>query len=222
LDSSKKDRQIDDAGQDTGHFSSAYTLEVAQDTLAHYSSWAQSYDQKVGTDNAYAQPARATEMLLRYLSPANCRLLDAGCGSGLSGVALARAGFKSLDGCDFSTEMLEQAEKKSIYGNLFEADLNQPLTQIADATYDAVTAVGVFSFGHVDPKACVELLRVLKPDGFLIVALNEQFWNRGDLAAQLENLVKSGLISERAREFGEHLPGHDVKGWVLALEKIAR
>ena len=208
-----------DTNGDGGHFSSAYSLATREETLAHYSSWAESYDREVGEENGYAQPARVAEMLARFADPPHCRVLDAGCGSGLSGVALASTGVARLDGCDFSPEMLHKARQKRVYDTLFETDLNEPLLSVADDVYDAVTAVGVFSFGHVAPAACLELVRVMRPGGLLIIALNEQFWARGDLAAQLDSMAGEGRIAERAREFGDHLPGHDVRGWVLALEK---
>ncbi|MEM9677407.1 MAG: class I SAM-dependent methyltransferase [Pseudomonadota bacterium] len=210
---------IDASHPSDGHFSSAYSLSSREDTLAHYRSWAESYDHEVGDENGYAQPARTAEMLSRFEDLSRLKVLDAGCGSGLSGLALAAGGVTHLDGCDFSPDMLAKARLKTVYNHLFEADLNEPLRDVDDAVYDAVTAVGVFSFGHVAPAACEELARILKPGGFLIVALNEQYWDKGDLSAQLDRMVADGTLVEKAKEFGEHLPGHGVKGWVLALQK---
>lgn len=202
-----------------GHFSSAYSLASREETLSHYRSWAESYDREVGDENGYAQPARTVEMLSKFENLSGLKVLDAGCGSGLSGLALAAGGVAHLHGCDFSPDMLAKARLKTVYNHLFEADLNEPLRDVADATYDAVTAVGVFSFGHVAPAACEELARILKPGGFLIIALNEQYWDKGDLSAQLDHMVADGVLVEKAKEFGEHLPGHGVKGWVLAFQK---
>lgn len=209
-----------DSKDDRGHFSSSYALESSEDTLKHYSSWAATYDKEVGVDNAYAQPTRTAEMLGRYLPSPDIRILDAGCGSGLSGEALRAHGYREIDGCDFSPEMLEISSQKNCYRTLFEADLNIGLPQVSDDTYDAVVCVGVFSFGHVMPNACDDLLRVLRKGGILIIALNEKFWARGDLAAKIDQLEKDGIVRVKAREYGDHLPGHDVKGWVLALEKV--
>ena len=202
------------------HFQDAYSLENAEDTKRHYKSWAETYDQEIGEENGYAQPARTAEALLRFTVPADKVVLDAGCGSGLSGVALTNGGFSCIDGCDFSPEMLQSAEAKGVYRHLFEADLNAGLNTISDSTYDIVTAVGVFSFGHVFPDACDEMLRVLKPGGLLAIALNEHFWDRGDLAAKIKQLSENSVVQEELREHGEHLPGHDVMGWVILLRKL--
>lgn len=213
--------KVEKQNKDSGHFSSAYSLKTKAETIKHYSSWAKTYDQEVAEQNAYAQPARTAEMLQRFLPDTSARLLDAGCGSGLSGIALKKAGYQWIDGCDFSPEMLEIARSKGCYQTLFTADLNEGQPDIAAHTYDAVTCVGVFSFGHVFPGACDDLLRILRPGGLLIIALNEQYWQNGDLEKKLDTLVAAGQIKILSKEFGDHLPGHNVNGWVIALEKLS-
>ena len=210
----------DHTDQDSGHFEAAYDLETNEQTKGHYKSWAATYDLEVGEINGYAQPTRTAEMLQRFQPDAGIRILDAGCGSGLSGEALKEVGYTKIDGCDFSPEMLEKSLEKGCYDNLFEADLNAGQPDIADGTYDAVTCVGVFSFGHVFPDACDDLLRVTKTGGHLLIALNDPFWQKGDLAEKIEALEVSGKVKTLAKEFGEHLPGHNVNGWVIALEKL--
>lgn len=205
---------------DSGHFKSAYSLETNEQTREHYSSWAESYDREVGEENCYAQPARVAEMLKRFQPESDIRILDAGCGSGLSGVALRSSGYTRIDGCDFSSEMLEKCSEKNVYEKLFESDLNAGQPDIANNTYEAITCVGVFSFGHVFPDACDDLLRILKSGGHLIIALNAPYWDEGDLAAKIETLVSNQKVEVLAKEFGEHLPGHDVMGWVIAIRKL--
>ncbi len=210
----------DKKSRSNGHFAQAYSLETAEQTISHYKSWAKSYDREVGEENGYAQPTRCAQTLRHHLLPdSQPRILDAGCGSGLSGVALHDAGFVKLDGCDFSPQMLAVAREKNIYTNLFEADLNAGLPAVKNGMYDAITCVGIFSFGHVHPTACHELLRILKPPGIFVIALNEQYWSQGDLQKEIDILVENQKITVLSKEYGDHLPGHDVKGWVLALQK---
>ena len=209
-----------DSESDSGHFKAAYGLETNEQTRQHYSSWAESYDREVAQENGYVQPARVAEMLMRFRPQPDIRILDAGCGSGLSGVALNASGYFKIDGCDFSPEMLKKSLEKHVYKQLFESNLNIGQPDIADDTYDAVTCVGVFSFGHVFPDACDDLLRILKTGGHLIIALNAPYWDKGDLANKIETLVGRGEVAVLAKEFGDHLPGHNVMGWVIALEKL--
>ena len=209
----------DKSSSKRGHFDSAYSLESKEQTLAHYSSWAATYDKEVGEENGYAQPNRTADKLVKYLTDKSAKILDAGCGSGLSGVAMRDAGYTDIDGCDFSPEMLEKSLEKACYQNLFTADLNQGQNTISDGQYDAITCVGVFSFGHVSPEACDDLLRILKPDGYLIIALNAPYWDKGELSEKLTLLETTGKIVIIEKELGEHLPGHDVEGWVIVVRK---
>jgi len=202
-----------------GFLGTAYDLETGEQTLAHYQRWAGTYDQEVGVDNGYAQPARCAAALARVASSCD-HVLDVGCGTGLSGVALRDAGFTRLDGCDFSPPMLERAAETGVYRRLFEADLNAGLNIDGDA-YDHAVAVGVFSFGHIRPDALREVLRVVRAGGAVVVGVNDHFWEVGELPAELDAIEADGLASVASREHGEHLPGAAIMGWVIVLVRPA-
>ena len=202
-----------------GFLGTAYDLETGEQTLDHYQRWAGTYDQEVGVDNGYAQPARCAAALARVAGSCD-HVLDVGCGTGLSGVALRDAGFTRLDGCDFSPPMLERAAETGVYRRLFEADLNAGLDIDGDA-YDHAVAVGVFSFGHIRPDALREVLRVVRPGGAVVVGVNDHFWEVGELPAELDAIEADGLASVASREHGEHLPGAAIMGWVIVLVRPA-
>ena len=202
-----------------GFLGTAYDLETGEQTLAHYQRWAGTYDQEVGVDNGYAQPARCAAALARVAGSCD-HVLDVGCGTGLSGVALRDAGFTRLDGCDFSPPMLERAAETGVYRQLFEADLNAGLDIDGDA-YDHAVAVGVFSFGHIRPDALREVLRVVRAGGAVVVGVNDHFWEVGELPAELDAIEADGLASVASREHGEHLPGAAIMGWVIVLVRPA-
>jgi len=202
-----------------GFLGTAYDLETGEQTLDHYQRWAGTYDQEVGVDNGYAQPARCAAALARVASSCD-HVLDVGCGTGLSGVALRDAGFTRLDGCDFSPPMLERAAETGVYRRLFEADLNAGLNIDGDA-YDHAVAVGVFSFGHIRPDALREVLRVVRAGGAVVVGVNDHFWEVGELPAELDAIEADGLASVASREHGEHLPGAAIMGWVIVLVRPA-
>ena len=196
----------------------AYELQNADEALAHYEAWAATYDEEVDGKHRYAQPRRCASALAELVDPAGVEVLDVGCGTGLSGSALAAAGFSTLDGCDLSPAMLKQAERTGTYRRLFEADLNEGI-DVPDGFYDAVTAVGVLSFGHARTDALREMLRVVHPDGVLVVGLNDHYWAEGAVPAELEAIETVGQGRVVMREHGEHLPGAGIQGWVVAVVK---
>ena len=200
---------------------SAYSVKSDDETRALYDRWSEVYDDELG-ENDYRQPARCAQMLARHIAPVDAKaVLDVGCGSGLSGAALASAGFTVLDGCDFSPGMLAKAERTGVYRRLFETNLNEPPMDTADAVYDAAACVGVFSFGHVMADALDDVLRVLKPAGVLVIGLNDHFYQEGSLTAKLSLLENVGRINGRTEEHGAHVPGIGLTGWVIAARKAA-
>ncbi|MEL6818680.1 MAG: class I SAM-dependent methyltransferase [Pseudomonadota bacterium] len=198
----------------------AYTVKTDADTKALYDAWAEVYDEELG-ENEYQQPVRCAKALLGLMPPNNNPLiLDVGCGSGLSGLALKNAGYATIDGCDYSTGMLEKAEATGAYKRLFETNLNAPPMDANDAVYDAVTCVGVFSFGHVMADALDDILRVLKPGGVLVIGLNDHFYQEGSLTNKLAALESTGTLTGRKDEHGEHIRGTGLTGWVIAVRRI--
>jgi len=211
-----------DDGSDgaTSMIDAAYGLETREQTLAHYEAWADSYDREVGEDLGYAQPARCAAALAAVVrsvggTPGG-RLLDVGCGTGLSGLAFRDAGFSDQDGCDFSPPMLEKAAATGAYRRLFEADLNEGL-DVDDAAYDHAAAVGVYSFGQVGADTLREVLRVVRPGGTVVIGLNDHFWDEGGVPTELDAIEADGLATVEFREHGDHLPGADIGGWVVVL-----
>jgi SAM-dependent methyltransferase len=203
-----------------GLLDTAYDLETGEETLAHYRWWAATYDQEIGVDKGYAQPARCAAALAGMTDRPGS-VLDVGCGTGLSGVALRDVGFTDVDGCDFSLPMLERAAETGVYRRLFEADLNAGLG-VEDCAYDHAVAVGVFSFGHIRPNALRSVIRAVQPGGTVVVGLNDHFWDVGSFPSELEAIEADGLASVVSREHGEHLPGADIMGWVVVLVRSGR
>ena len=194
-----------------------YRLETQEETLAHYEAWADTYDEEI-TENNYAQPTRCASALAQFSTIDEINVLDIGCGSGLSGLALNDFGFKNIDGCDFSPSMLEKAKSTNVYQKLFLADINEEL-DIEEETYDAVCAVGVLAFAHVRTEALRQMLRVVKSKGLLVIGLNEHYWEGGSVGEKIRELSEGDEAELLFEEYGDHLPGADIGGWVAVLRK---
>ncbi|MEO0683020.1 MAG: methyltransferase domain-containing protein, partial [Pseudomonadota bacterium] len=95
----------------------AYTARDAASTRVLYDDWAASYEAEVG-EQGYATPGRCADALKHCADDMSAPVLDFGCGTGLSGLALKLAGFETIDGVDLSAEMLEGARSKNVYRHL--------------------------------------------------------------------------------------------------------
>lgn len=200
-------------------FENAYSLKSVEETRKMYDRWSKVYDQDL-VEGEYQQPVRCAQALQTQIQNPNISILDVGCGTGLSGLALKEAGYKTIDGCDLSQGMLDKADHLNIYDRLFSCNLNDPPIDAKPEHYDAVTAVGVFSFGHIMPQAVDELLRVLKQQGVLIIGLNDHYYEEGSLTQKLDTLEQSKTISIISKEHGEHIPANNLMGWVITLKKL--
>ena len=100
-----------------------------------YSEWAETYEQTVLDLMDLRLLAR-----LERVDWANVkRAVDLACGTGRAGVWLGQAGVASIDGVDFSKEMLVQAEAKKVYDRLLLGDILA--TGLDPGAYDLVTLV---------------------------------------------------------------------------------
>ncbi len=122
------------------HFLSALNGEAPAQAPAGYvielfDHYASNYDQHMGQVLLYRGPELLCALLMSH-EPARLRRFkaaDLGCGTGLSGEAFEHL-ITEIDGFDLSAGMLEKAEKKAIYRQLWQGDCAESL-QKADV-YD--------------------------------------------------------------------------------------
>jgi ubiquinone/menaquinone biosynthesis C-methylase UbiE len=175
----------------------AYALDGDAEKIRDlYADWAESYDGDTTGGMGYVAPVLAAEALAGALGAADA-VLDAGCGTGLVGRELDGRIEAAIDGIDLSPGMLEQARDKGVYRHLAEADLTARLA-FPDNTYDGVVSVGVFTSGHVGPRAIDELARVARPGAPLVVTVHEKVWESEGYPEHLKGMEKRGLLRIRA------------------------
>ncbi|WP_135505314.1 class I SAM-dependent DNA methyltransferase [Roseovarius aestuariivivens] len=198
-------------------FDKVYDVNSPEDTRALYDAWATSYETEVA-ENAYATPGRVARALAGYLDDKAAPVLDYGCGTGLSGVALQEAGFTNVDGMDPSADMLAQARPKGVYRALHEMDLDDP-KPIPAESYRAIVCAGVIGPGAA-PAGTVDLvLRALPKGGYLALSLNDHAIAAREYETALNQWIDCGAAGLLMRKYGAHLPGQNIKAFVYVLEK---
>ena len=190
--------------------------------MAIYDKWAATYNAEVG-DKAqdYVAPVLVAQVALKSSNnPTESAILDAGCGTGLVGQALAFAGVKNIDGLDLSTAMLKMADQTGVYRNLTQEDLTQRIGK-PDDTYDIVTCVGTFTLGYVGPDpALKEFVRVTKKNGVVVATIIEEVWVTGGFKAEVDRLEAENLVTVVAQELIDYVKGHGDKAVLVVLKKI--
>lgn len=141
-----------------------------QELQSKYNAWARLYETDIGK-SWNIMPMNAAVMLKQLLPCNDLLILDAGAGSGMVGEALAKQGYKNITAIDLAPEMLEIAREKQVYKVLKQANLEQPLTFFDQESFDAILAIGVFTYGHASAAGLHHLLPLLKPRGIFILTV---------------------------------------------------
>ncbi len=196
-----------------------YGLEKRGATKNFYRDWAATYDDEV-VGEGYITPQRCAESLFRLSADTTQPVLDLGCGTGLGGVALRNAGFRVIDGTDFSEDMLEIARARNIYRRTFGHDLSEPLPLPPGGISNAMAA-GVIGPGHAPPEAIDHAINALAPGGVLVFSLNDHARKKPAFEGRVHAWVDCGAAELAHREIGPHLPGIGLEAMVYALRKRA-
>ncbi|MEL6583139.1 MAG: methyltransferase domain-containing protein [Pseudomonadota bacterium] len=186
-------------------------------TEALYSEWAKTYDTEVSAAG-YASPGRAAEALAGVVEDRTVPLLDMGCGTGLSGLAFATAGFTTIDGVDLTQEMLDVAARHNLYRDLIKTDVADPLPFVP-GTHTHVAAVGLFSPSHAPAETIGIVLDYLQPGGCFVFSLNDHAMADPSYEGTVMNWVDSGAAAVLFREYGEHLPTEELKSTIYVLRR---
>ena len=198
------------------YLQNVYDLATQADTDAYYTQWAASYDDEL-TRQGYQTPRRCAEALRRLVA-FDAAVLDIGCGTGLSGAALAAAGFTDLAGTDVNTEMLDVARVAGLYRDTWVTDIEDPFP-FALGTYDAISAVGVIGLGAAPASLLRLSLEALATGGHMVFSYNEHALKVPEFTDSLTDVVSSGLAEQEFTEHGIHIKGLGSMSTVFVLRR---
>jgi predicted TPR repeat methyltransferase len=189
---------------------------TVEETLQLYAEWAESYDADIESWG-YATPERICAALADRLDDRETPILDFGCGTGYSGRALKSFGFTTLDGTDVSSDMIAVARTRGIYRRLWVSEPGDPGASPGD--YRVITAMGVISKGAAPADMLRPVLTALAPGGLLALSYNDATLQDPAYTDAMAAVLREGLARTIFEEYGDHLPGKDMKSTVYILEK---
>ena len=203
--------------KDTSNKLDIYKLKTSEELLKYYQDWADNnkYNKDM-VDWNYTAPQETVLILKKYALNKNCKILDAGCGTGLVGTELKKYGYSNIEGVDFSQSMLDLVPR-GIYKKIEKIDLNKPL-KFKDNMYDVLMCVGTFTYGHVKPKALDELIRITKNRGLICFTINEGIYEEYGFDKKIKKL--SDRKSWNIKEFfkSDYITTKDVDAWLCLAE----
>ena len=196
-----------------------YDLDHPEKTRAFYRDWAAKYDEDMRV-YSYVSPGRVARAMAGLVADVTAPILDLGCGTGLSGLALSEAGFTVIDATDFSDEMLAAAREKGVYRTLTRGDLHDPIPA-KPGDYANFAAIGVFSPGHAPEGMIDAVMALLPPGGCFGFTLNEHALAEKVYEARIQALAEAGAAEIAFAEMGPHLEKLGSTSMVYMLRKPA-
>ena len=178
----------------------------------------------------YSVPDLVRQLLEKSGMQSIGRVLDLGCGTGLTGENL-RPFAERITGVDISEKMVEMAWDRGVYDDLYVAELVQFLDEEQENSWDMITATDVLIyFGDLEPFVRAAH-RVLSPGGTLlfssetlpkadfgdrdwVVNQNQRFSHRGRYIRRILASAGFGIDSFELiivrMDSDEPVPGHMV------------
>ena len=167
-----------------------YAASSAGELATAYAKWSSDYDRET-IELGYCLPFVITGWVARYVPMGGGPLLDAGCGTGLSGPSLKALGYDDIAGLDLSDDMLKIAGSRNAYSELKKAMLGGPLPW-PDGHFRAFFSTGVFTISHAPASGLHELVRITRKGGHAIFTVRDQVFESGGFQAVFDALEQNG------------------------------
>ncbi|XP_033734340.1 methyltransferase-like protein 27 isoform X1 [Pecten maximus] len=152
-----------------------YTSMDSTEKIEYYNEIASMYDTDYGTDRRrgpFATAAALGACVKDENQRKSVRILDVAAGTGIVGEELQKLGFTEIDALDPSPGMLDHARKKGVYTNFLCQFLTEKPCDIQTGSYDCVVMCSAIGSGHVPAEAFLEIQRITRPGGFVVLAAN--------------------------------------------------
>jgi len=166
-----------------------YSASTQAELHDAYSLWANEYDRETA-ELGYGLPFLIGAWVARYVPRGDGPILDAGCGTGLSGPYLKALGYDHIEGLDMSAEMLRLARGRNVYRALKQADLGGQLPW-ADGHFAAFLSTGVFTEGHAPASSLDELVRITQRGGHAIFTVRDTVLETGGFRAMFAKMEET-------------------------------
>ncbi|XP_045208679.2 uncharacterized protein LOC123560578 [Mercenaria mercenaria] len=168
------------------------SCKSVEESQRNYEKWAETYEKDLHNVGYSAHLAVCTRMCEKFPPETrpHVRILDVGAGTGLAAKELRKQGFKHIDGLEPQGTMLDKARELDLYENYFQTFITEKPLDIPANTYDAVTGSGIYAEGgHVPCEALIEMIRLVKPGGYIALCTRHVLVQNSEIYKFLEPLM---------------------------------
>lgn len=171
----------------------------------YYDQWAAEYNDNLEDWN-YQAPKVGADLLHQGV-PVGAKVLDAGCGTGLSGLALRDLGYQHITGVDISQVSLDLAKRTNAYEELAQVDMQSLLLPYESNEFAGLQCVGVLTYIPDTDGISREFCRVVQPEP-VSRELEDQTTRRASWAAVTRTRWSRAEPVVRWTEFDRGRPDH--------------
>ncbi|MEM7031347.1 MAG: class I SAM-dependent methyltransferase [Chloroflexota bacterium] len=180
----------------------------SQEIGQYYDDWADNYNATLAEWD-YESPRVAAELIKEHTG-GNGPVLDAGCGTGLTGKALRAAGITSITGIDISEKSLTVAAQDAIYERLLPVNMQEAPLPFADNEFAAVQCIGVLTYVPDTDMIMREFSRVVQPGGVVVFTQRDDLFAERNYPDVLKSLEDDGTWQQISiSEPQLYLPGNE-------------
>ena len=181
----------------------AYSVKTPDDNRQLYAKWADTYETIFVATQKYRYPQAISEVFHNVITSANISsVVDIGTGTGLTGMYLSSLRPNLIiDGIDISPEMLAKAREKkrldgsSVYQLLLVKDMSG-MASTPNSPYDALICSGTFTHGHLGPEALDNLIKLVRPNGWCVIGVNNEHFEAREFDKKLNQLIETNQIAD--------------------------
>ena len=194
--------------------------------ISFFDQNAHLYDQVIAENGYTSIVIHCAETLKQFMGETyeQSEVLDVGCGSGVSGESLQKAGFQgNIDGADPSQGMLERAKSLNVYRELQIGKItNDEKLKFNDGWYDAIFCIGAIANGYISiSNAIPEFFRLLKKGGIAVYTISYSI-DKGVALQEHVPYISNGKIElmKIERKFYHLVEGEPVFGHIYVIKKL--